>query len=387
MNRSRIVSSWPAVLLVHLSAAAVFAASITVAPVNDDFDYATSITALPFEDSTDMSESTRAADDPFCLLDAPTAWYAFIPTDDMTIEITTPSSTVPPSIGVYTGARGALTPLACASLQPITLTVESGLTYYIMLSGSGQVGLSVAALSPPANDDIGHALPIVVLPFSSEFDTRAATTAPDDPDCFGQGATVWYRLFLPTVPVPFGVTLSTVGSDYQATVSVYAGSPGALTPVACGLSQVTFTGRGYESYYLMVGSASGGAGGRLALSVTAIGALYIDLSVNSTVQLMPQTSLATITGRLFCTRPVVVRLDGMLWQTSPGTTGRFVRDVSCTDLTSWSISVGPFEAGRFLRGSAELRILATASDPESGETAKDQFSGTVTLRVRRIIDR
>jgi hypothetical protein len=57
------------------------------------------------------------------------------------------------------------------------------------------------AQAQPANDDIANATPITSLPFDDSLDTTEATMAPDDPDCFGNGPTVWYT-FTPTEDVP-----------------------------------------------------------------------------------------------------------------------------------------------------------------------------------------
>ncbi|MFL6274631.1 MAG: sialidase family protein [Blastocatellia bacterium] len=71
------------------------------------------------------------------------------------------------------------------------------------------------------------------VPFQDEMDTRAATISADDPaTCAGgQGmASVWYSV-TPTANTTLGVDTS--GSDYDTVVSVYTGSCGALTAVAC----------------------------------------------------------------------------------------------------------------------------------------------------------
>jgi hypothetical protein len=49
---------------------------------------------------------------------------------------------------------------------------------------------SPAIAQPPANDDFDNATVVPGLPFTDQLNTTEATTAADDPDCFGQGATV-----------------------------------------------------------------------------------------------------------------------------------------------------------------------------------------------------
>jgi hypothetical protein len=81
------------------------------------------------------------------------------------------------------------------------------------------------------NDDITDATVFTTLPFSDgPLDTTVATTALDDPDCVGNGPAVWYVF----TPAAGGfVLVNTFGSDYDTTLSVYTGEPGALTQITC----------------------------------------------------------------------------------------------------------------------------------------------------------
>src|SRR4051794_14926624 len=87
-----------------------------------------------------------------------------------------------------------------------------------------------AAFAAPPNDDVLSAVQVTSASFSTQLDTTTATTAPSDPYCSGNSATVWYA-----VTPPFSGTLdaNTYGSNYDTTLSVYTGSPGALTQIAC----------------------------------------------------------------------------------------------------------------------------------------------------------
>lgn len=130
------------------------------------------------------------------------------------------------------------------------------------------------AAAPPGNDDINSATAISSLPFSDALDTTEATTAPDDPYCGGNVATVWYAITLTQNTV---VKTDTAGSDYGANVSVYTGSPGALSYITCAFSQATFNATAGVSYYVMISSSFGGyppppgtGGGNLVLSVTEL---------------------------------------------------------------------------------------------------------------------
>ena len=76
---------------------------------------------------------------------------------------------------------------------------------------------------PPANDEFAAAEVIVKSPFATFTSTLEATTAPDDPSCFGNDASVWYAY---TPPVSTMITADTFGSDYDTTLSVYTGAQG-----------------------------------------------------------------------------------------------------------------------------------------------------------------
>jgi hypothetical protein len=123
---------------------------------------------------------------------------------------------------------------------------------------------------PPANDAFAAAEVVSALPFAASASTAEATTAPDDPACDGNGASVWYAY---TSPVTVWLTAHTVGSDYDTTLSAYTGMQGALVQVACnddagGLqSRITFLAQAGVPYYLMAAGASGGGALELALDI------------------------------------------------------------------------------------------------------------------------
>ncbi len=122
-------------------------------------------------------------------------------------------------------------------------------------------------LRPPfvdeSNDDFANATVVPAVPYFDSVDTRAATVAFDDPFCFVQGNTVWYSI-TPTDTMP--LEFSTMGSDYPTTLSVYTGTRGALSQLACTTQQVVgFTAVAGQQYYVMVGSF--GFGGNLVLQV------------------------------------------------------------------------------------------------------------------------
>lgn len=114
--------------------------------------------------------------------------------------------------------------------------------------------LPLAAQAAPRNDDIYSATRISTPTFSADIDTTTATTAYNDPYCFGNSATVWWVY---TAARSGAVEADTIGSNYDTTLSVYTGYPGSLTQIACdddssGLqSVVNFSVQAGTTYYIM----------------------------------------------------------------------------------------------------------------------------------------
>lgn len=127
----------------------------------------------------------------------------------------------------------------------------------VVILGVASSGVSVAFAAAPTNDDFDSAKVIpgttAAFIFSDTLNTTDATIAPDDPACGSN--TVWYS-FTPTAAGQ--ININTNGSNYDASLSVYTGSRGALnTVVACtgGLpAQTAFSATAGQTYYIMIGS-------------------------------------------------------------------------------------------------------------------------------------
>jgi len=253
------------------------------APANDEIANATVITALPFTDGplTTTTTATTAPDDPSCAGNGHTVWYVVTPATDLSMTINTFGSDYDTTVSVYTGTPGALTQLACnddfqSPQSRVVFQARPGTTYYIMVGSyydSPGGSLLFQAMEaeppppPPQNDEIADATVITALPFTDgPLNTTGATTAPDDPSCVGNGPTVWYTF---TPATDLSMIVHTFGSKYDTTVSVYTGTPGALTQLACNddfqslQSRVAFSAVAGTTYYIMVGSYHGSRGGRL----------------------------------------------------------------------------------------------------------------------------
>lgn len=109
-------------------------------PANDDFASPQLVPSNTARYTADVVNATSAPDDPWCFGNAQSVWYAFTPPSTMRLEANTLGSNYDTSLGVYSGARGALTELACNddaanSLQSrVRFEARAGTTYYFMAS-------------------------------------------------------------------------------------------------------------------------------------------------------------------------------------------------------------------------------------------------------------
>lgn len=129
--------------------------------------------------------------------------------------------------------------------------------YTALLAVAGVLVSAGPALAAPGNDDIADATAFSSLPYDDgPYSTVGATTAAEDQDCAGIGnSSVWY-VFTPGSGGT--VYANTLGSDYDTTLGVYTGSPGALAQIACNdqfggnQSAVLFDVDAGQMYYIEV---------------------------------------------------------------------------------------------------------------------------------------
>jgi hypothetical protein len=247
------------------------------------------------------------------------------------------------------------------------------------------VAVPATAMAQPGNDDFDDATLITEpLPFSHSISTVDATTAPDDPQCAGNGHTVWYR-FTPSSDMR--VVAHTFGSDYDTTLSVYTGSRGALSQIACNddfdslQSRVVFDAAAGTTYFLMAGSFEMSPGGNLLLTVEqAPPPVEVTVTVNPTGTFNPQTGVATISGSVTCSLPTTFAgLFGELRQRA----GRVVITgfidfflEQCSGETTWMATAQG--AGFFSGGPATASVLAVACT--EFDCAEVETTQTVRLR-------
>lgn len=143
------------------------------------------------------------------------------------------------------------------------------------------VGVVNTLAAAPTNDTIETATVISSLPFSETLDTREATTTDTDPACYRSNHTVWYQV---TATANQRLQAEALGDNYDPTLCVYTGAPGALTMYA-GTDDVNgallqFDVVAGETYYILAG----------AYTVSPGGLLYFTLAVYA-----PPTSTPTPT--------------------------------------------------------------------------------------------
>jgi hypothetical protein len=254
----------------------------------------------------------------------------------------------------------------------------------------GDLVLTVDAVPPAANGDIADATVVTEVPFADgPIDTSAATAVAGDPvDCHNNGSN-WYT-FTPTADI--SIEVNTIGSDYDTTLGVYAGSPGSLSLIGCnddhyGLqSAVRFNATADTTYYIMVGFCCGNDG-------TGGGMLYFNLQespppfdltllINAQGSFNPHTGAATIGGTVTCTtESSFTDVSGNLRQKVGRVfiTGGFSTSPSpCSPPhISWSATV--IGDGAFAAGKVTVEASASACD-EDGFCDSDAVRTTIQLK-------
>jgi hypothetical protein len=246
----------------------------------------------------------------------------------------------------------------------------------------------IITLAAPANDDFANASVVGTLPFSDTISTVEATPEPTDPeDCVGTGPTVWYRY---TASASGRLSANTFGSDYDTGLSVYTGTQGNLSQVACnddadGLqSRVMFQVDAGETYYFMVAAYGSGPGGILAFMVEeAPPALEVALTIDERGSVDANTGTVTVRGTVTCSREAFVDLSGTIRQRAGRLllTAQFDSFVPCEGTTPWEAQAVA-TTGLFAGGPAELTATAFFFDPTIGDGSSLEQSVTIRLRGR-----
>lgn len=247
---------------------------------------------------------------------------------------------------------------------------------------------SGAMAAPPPNDAPSRAIAISALPFKSSVDTTEATSAGDDPIYGGKGSTVWYSF---TSRAGGRVLLDTLGSDYDTTLFVYTGSPGAYHQIVWdddgggegGQSRLLLKAEAGVTYTVMVGGFAG-EGGSLALSAAvAPPPITLGLRLDPDGSFDSRTGVATIHGKVICSDTATVGVFGDLTQAVGNSTaaGSVFTYVVCGGDVAWSTEVNSQDA-RFGGGQAHVTATVMGYSRATGEYVEGVGSADVQLIAR-----
>lgn len=247
--------------------------------------------------------------------------------------------------------------------------------------------LPATVLAATVNDERADTILVGTLPFVDVQDTSDATTAADDPDCFGNGPTVWYGY---EATASLDLAANTFGSDYDTTLSVYVEEGGGLEQIACNddwgslQSQVFFTTEPGVTYLLMVGSfASQFPGGNLVFNMDEGTAPPppepIDVSIDFISASVHRSSgHVTLEGTISCSSPAIGYLAVELRQrVGRGyITGWAENWVECGPVPAPLTVTTWYESGVFAGGSIQLNGWVEVS------TGEEYGSAIISDQVR-----
>ena len=237
----------------------------------------------------------------------------------------------------------------------------------IGLSGALLAALAVPALAAPENDEISSASR-VTLGDPATVNTTTATTGENDPDCFGNMQTVWFKF---TPQRDMRVVAKTEGSDYDTTLGIWEGSPNALASVACddnggpnSTSYVIYEARAGHTYFLRIGSGMTGATGGNA-TLTILKSNRVKAILDNSAWTYAKSGKAVISGKVTCVRPVSVVLTIAAYAGSGEGEGSV--NVNCNRSQRWQVTLGD----GFESGSVEVDVtVSTVKDGNGvGESA------------------
>lgn len=236
-------------------------------PVNDAFAGATSIPSVPFSTTEDTTQATIDATDqavatacstPSGFTFGNSVWFAYTPSTDQDLSLSTSGSTYTVALSVLTGTPAGFTAVSC-TLDSTTFHASAGTTYYIDLldfnsTTGGTLSLSLTQYVAPN--------PVLTVDASGTFNSRSGTATVTGTASCGAGGTAFVngtlsqsvgRLFTisgfgsPTSPIicdgsphpwSFVVTPSSgkfKGGPATASVNLFA------CTVSCASQQVTQT--------------------------------------------------------------------------------------------------------------------------------------------------
>ena len=241
-----------------------------------------------------------------------------------------------------------------------------------------------AQVVAPINDDFDDAVSVTALPFTHTVNTGSATAAADDPaGSFCDPApehTVWYRF---TATQNGRINVNTVRSDYDPGLSLYTGTRGDLTSVACAsfYGSLTFEALAGQTYFILIGSAVGEPGGNLILNVRP--GIEVGVTIDAIGRVNPSAGVVKISGTVTCSEPAFFELGGGVQQRkSFASVGSLFAAGACDGVTQWEGEVQA-ESGRFVPGKAEVTATALFTSDATTEERHGRTTATVWLKPGR----
>lgn len=158
-------------------------------PDNDEIESARMISGIPTTFTQDATYATSAPNDPWCNGNAQTVWYQYTPQVNERVEVNTFGSGYDTTLGVYVGAPGSLSWVACnddangTKQSRARFDAVAGKTYYIMVSSlyypvpEASLVLSVQPAPPPFSFNPS------IAQFGSVVSTTGAITISGTVDC------------------------------------------------------------------------------------------------------------------------------------------------------------------------------------------------------------
>ncbi len=218
-------------------------------PANDNFANRAALVGTNLSATGGTANATaQPGEPPHAGTNAPakSIWWTWTAPASGVVTLSTVGSTFDTLLAVYTGeAVTNLTSVAANDdaggqrTSQLTFNAAVGVAYQIAVDGfGGTSGDAVLNLSlvggsaAPVNDTFANALALTGANASTTGRNTGASAQAGEPAHAGLAATnsVWWTW---TAPASGGVTVSTVGSDFDTVLAVYTGaSVNALTPVA-----------------------------------------------------------------------------------------------------------------------------------------------------------
>lgn len=288
-----------------LSSMAAFAAP---PPPNDLRANATVVGALPFSELLDTTGATASADEvPPCENRlAAGVWYTYTATADTQLVVETLGSNYATVVYIVYDADPSI--FSCGPGNAV-FGMGPGVKVSIMISkrftgdSGGNLAVSIHGVTPSANDAVGSATAVPVLPFTDVVDVSGATIDTDDLQVnnicgFFLQHTVWYAFT--AGPDDTSLLVDTTDDNHNvgpSSIIISTGSPGALSSLACGSGKVAAHTTPGTTYYVLIDNYYGSV--PVTLSKAPLEPSFT-MSIDGQGTIDRRTGTAKLTGTYVC---------------------------------------------------------------------------------------